>query len=190
MVRVICYDTNKFYNLYEKVITTYGKTNANTELFNKSNFTNISIDKIQKDNKKKDKIKKDNKDISISISLEDDLDEFIKESARIMKENNFKINPNKFYYEFHLYDVKSAMESKFAWHIDDYGAVDCEVCTMIYYLDKDETITGGNLEFSNYKIVVNSGIIVVMNGDVLHKPEPMSGYGTRKSIVVMFQRTI
>jgi hypothetical protein len=179
MVRVICYDTNKFYNLYEKVIATYGKTNANTELFNKSNFINISIDKIKK-NSKNGK--------NISISLEDDFDELIKESARIMKENNFKINPNQFYYEFHLYDVKSTMEPKFAWHIDDYGAVNCEVCTMIYYLDKDETIQGGNLEFANYKVLIQSDMIVMMDGNVLHKPEPMSGYGTRKSIVIMFER--
>ena len=35
----------------------------------------------------------------------------------------------------------------FPWHEDDYGAVNFKVYTIIYYIRKDHTIKGGNLEY-------------------------------------------
>ena len=90
-------------------------------------------------------------------------------------------------------------------HEDDYGGVNYKVETCIFYLRKDEIIEGGNLiylentspikkfmcftinETDEKKLEVKENMIVIMNGDLQHKPEDMSGWGLRNCIVVQFR---
>ena len=63
---------------------------------------------------------------------------------------------------------------------------------MIFYLRKDQTLQGGNLLYKKNtnirKININKNNIVLMRGDLVHKPEDIDGYGRRESIVVQFER--
>ena len=81
----------------------------------------------------------------------------------------------------------------FDWHRDDYAAVGFKVYTVIFYLRKDKTIKGGNLEYEidNEKYIqeIESGDILCFDGDLIHRPEICSGMGCRDSIVVFVKRT-
>lgn len=94
--------------------------------------------------------------------------------------------------EFHNYKINGKYEPQFGRHCDDHGGISANVNTIIYYLEKDETnFFGGNLfvydEYTN-KIIIKSGDMVIMRGDVEHEIENMDGNGERKSIVVQIQR--
>jgi hypothetical protein len=94
--------------------------------------------------------------------------------------------------EFHNYKINSKYEPKFGRHHDDYGGLNANVNTIIYYLEKEETIIGGNLfvydEYTKKIIIIKSGDMVIMRGDIEHEIENMDGNGERKSIVVQIQR--
>lgn len=80
----------------------------------------------------------------------------------------------------------------FGWHKDDYATIGHKVYTVIFYLRKDETIKGGNLEYKlgkqTYNQKIASGDIVCFNGNMYHQPEVCSGMGCRDSIVVFVKR--
>ena len=94
--------------------------------------------------------------------------------------------------EFHQRNCGFEKKSKatFSWHQDDYAAVSYKVYTVIYYLRKDKTIQGGNLEYEyEYKKKkiqeINGGEILCFDGDLNHRPELCEGFGCR-DIIVMF----
>ena len=47
--------------------------------------------------------------------------------------------------EFHRYNIDGSHIPDFRKHCDDHGGVSCNVNTIIYYLQKDPTVSGGNL---------------------------------------------
>lgn len=81
----------------------------------------------------------------------------------------------------------------FKWHRDDYSTIGFKVHTIIFYLRKDKSIIGGNLEYKlgketyNQKIV--TGDILCFDGNIYHQPELCSGMGCRDSIVVFVRKT-
>ena len=83
-------------------------------------------------------------------------------------------------------------ENPFAWHQDDYGAVNYKVNTIIYYLRKDKTIRNGNLKYKINDIeathIVKKGDILCFRGDLWHYPETSTGFGCRDIIVVFIKR--
>lgn len=113
----------------------------------------------------------------------------------ILKENNiYNIDPTNYYIEFH--QLNCGFEKKkyqsLDWHYDDYGAVNYKVYTVIFYLRKDKTVKGGNLEYKlNKKIKIHnvkSGDIAQFTGDIYHKPQPTYGFGCRDIIVVFIKK--
>ena len=61
--------------------------------------------------------------------------------------------------------------------------------TCIYYLIKDNTIEGGDLEFEKYDVInIESNMLVIFNGNLMHRATIMNGTGIRKSIVIQFER--
>lgn len=80
----------------------------------------------------------------------------------------------------------------FDWHRDDYATIGYKVHTIIFYLRKDKTIKGGNLEYEiddkKYIQEIESGDVLCFNGDLKHRPEICSGMGCRDSIVVFVKR--
>ena len=103
-------------------------------------------------------------------------------------------NLSKYRIEFHKRNCGFEKKSKlvFGWHKDDYSTINFKVYTVIYYLRKDETIKGGDLEYmvkdENYKQKIESGQILCFDGDLLHRPELCSGIGCRDTIVVFVKR--
>lgn len=95
--------------------------------------------------------------------------------------------------EFHHYNIKKYYEPEFGRHCDDKSAISANVNTIIFYLNKDKTIKGGNLivyddNGADKKLEINSGDMIIMKGDLEHEIEPLDGFGNRMSIVVQIQR--
>lgn len=94
--------------------------------------------------------------------------------------------------EFHHYNIKKYYEPEFARHMDDQSGISANVNTILFYLNKDKTIDGGNLIVNDNgidkKLEIKSGDMIIMRGNVEHEIEPMDGYGNRMSIVVQIQR--
>ena len=129
------------------------------------------------------------------INSNKDICHLLKDSSNILKENGFAIDKNNYHIDFHRYFLSND-DSKFKtdldWHKDDKGATGYNVNTIIYYLNKDTTLEGGNLLYKrnkkDYKISVESNLIILMDGRLIHKPEDICGYGRRDSIVIQFKR--
>ena len=94
--------------------------------------------------------------------------------------------------EIHNYSLtgdEGTIQPEFDWHEDDRGGVSYDVCTVIYYLRKDQTIKGGNLEFQGMPTVeIEAPMAVLFRGDMTHRAETMSGFGERSSVVVQMER--
>ena len=127
------------------------------------------------------------------IKINSNITNFINQSADLLLENGFKINKNNFHVDFHRYYINNEKyETDLTWHTDDKGATPYNVNTVIFYLRKDHSLKGGNLLYkentNTRKININKNNIVLMRGDLIHKPEDIDGYGRRESIVVQFER--
>jgi hypothetical protein len=80
-------------------------------------------------------------------------------------------------------------------HRDSYGVFFGPINTVIFYLRKDKTIKGGNLEI--YKSMTSfkpkgiyecdAGTVLVFDGSVVHKVETLVGTGIRDCIVVQMR---
>ena len=136
-----------------------------------------------------------------------DIQDLLIKSKRIMDMYGFKFKcseqelldsekPSNIDYlvEFHLYKINGLLRSSFGRHSDDQAAVSTNVNTIIFYLEKDKTVDGGNLivydrDSGEKKMLeIKSGTMVILKGDVEHEIEEMDGKGERKSIVVQIQR--
>jgi hypothetical protein len=94
--------------------------------------------------------------------------------------------------EFHHYKINENFKPDFGRHCDDNAGLSANVNTIIFYLNKDKTIQGGNLFMDSNgidkKMEIKSGDMIIMRGDIEHEIEPMDGHGNRMSIVVQLQR--
>ncbi len=118
-----------------------------------------------------------------------DMHELIQNTIKIIDQHYFDINPLRYYIEFHKYIVDGKIKPFFDFHQDDHGAVNYKTITCIYYLQKDITINGGDLEFKKHGIInIKSNMLVIFSGHLTHRPTIMNGNGIRKSIVIQFQR--
>ena len=119
------------------------------------------------------------------------IEPIIKKTEKILDMFNKKnFDSSKYYIEFQQRNCGFEKKSKrtFDWHEDDYGAVNFKVYTVIYYLRKDTTIIGGDLEYifegKNYLQEIKNGQVLCFDGNLKHRPEICSGMGCRDSIVV------
>ena len=85
----------------------------------------------------------------------------------------------------------------FSKHRDSYGPILAPVNTCIFYLRKDKTFKGSNLEMwglhgrfirKPIHTFETDNKMVLFDGAVLHNVQPYSGFGIRDCIVVMFSR--
>lgn len=160
------YELDLFNTIHNKIIP-----------YRKKNFTRDSVDNNSKPEQKE--LVKPVFDKSLSILSEKGITD---------------INENKYYLEFHQRNC--GFEKKehqiFDWHIDDDGAMSGLVYTVIFYLRKDTTVKGGDLDYKIQKKIhthnVKQGDIVQFRGDVKHRPQPTSGFGCRDIIVVFIGR--
>lgn len=87
---------------------------------------------------------------------------------------------------------------KFSVHKDSFGILYDAVNTCIFYLRKDRTFNGGDLEIYGKKsiFISNKSLrtikpnnnILCFDGDVYHKVTDFSGFGIRDCIVVQFAK--
>ena len=110
--------------------------------------------------------------------------------------NKTNYDLSQYYIEFHQRNCGFEQKCKrtFPWHEDNYGAVNFKVYTIIYYIRKDHTIKGGDLEYvfenKNYIQQIKTGQILCFNGNLQHRPEICSGIGCRDSIVVFVKSQV
>ena len=116
-------------------------------------------------------------------------------ALNILSENDITdIDKRKYYLEFHQRNCgfENKIHQIFDWHIDDDGAMSGCVYTVLFYLRKDLTVKGGDLDYKIQKNIhthkVKSGDIVHFRGDVNHRPHPTSGFGCRDIIAVFIKR--
>lgn len=92
-----------------------------------------------------------------------------------------------------------------AMHCDDNNSLDYAVETCIFYLDKDDCIDGGGLYYvENTKknkllgiipyyetetkyLDVCGNTVVLLSGNLVHRPKSIIGLGSKKYIVVQFK---
>lgn len=103
---------------------------------------------------------------------------------------------SKWYLEFQQRNCgfEKKAERTFDWHVDDYSTVSYKVYTIIFYLRKDITIKGGNLEYklkkTRYTQKIEGGDILCFDGNIKHRPEICDGMGCRDIIVVFIKRKL
>ena len=92
---------------------------------------------------------------------------------------------------YKLDNETKGVDSGLAWHCenDNYG----DLITVLFYLRKDETIHDGGLLYKDkdnkkHLIEVNSGMTIIMDGRVQHKPQNPYGSGKRELIIVSFRQ--
>jgi hypothetical protein len=99
-----------------------------------------------------------------------------------------------FIIEFHKYALsgKKVVVSQLCTHIDDETGCNAKVNTFIYYIEKTETIDGGDLimysDKGDEKIKIKSDSFLMMRGDIEHGITPLFGVGVRTCIVVQIPR--
>jgi len=104
-------------------------------------------------------------------------------------------------FEFHRRNYSNFGKNKkkfkdFSWHYDDYNIAPFKLYTLIFYLRKDITVKGGNLQYdleeTNSENIrtfkVTEGKVAIFPGDIYHSPQPSRGFGCRDSIVIFVKR--
>ncbi len=121
------------------------------------------------------------------------------ESVHHLESHGFHVDPSSWTIDMHQYNLQGQpMDTPLGWHKDDINGKD--VHTLILYLRKDSSLMGGNLLVRNnsdkdseiteddWSIKVSPSWIVLMGGQVNHKPQDLSGHGIRNSLVFQFAR--
>ena len=109
----------------------------------------------------------------------------------------FKHDKTKWYMDIIKYNLNNSngksngIGSGLDWHCenDNYD----NLITILFYLRKDETLIGGDLLYKDKndnikKIIIKSGLMVIMDGNLMHLPEYCSGTGIRSTIIVSFHK--
>ena len=116
-------------------------------------------------------------------------------AAATLVKNGFSIDPTAWHIDFHRYTRRLGDEifaSPLEWHRDNKGGVPWDCVTLIVYLSKSGTISGGNFRYVDQQghiveVDVTTGTIIMMDGDIVHKPTGCGGVGVRESIVIQFK---
>lgn len=116
---------------------------------------------------------------------------------RYLEDAGLKQNTDKFVIEYWRHRLFGENNShKFSKHRDSFGLMMDGINTCIFYLRKDKTFIGGDLEiygkgdiFRTNKILktlIPNNNILCFDGDVYHKVTNFNGFGIRDCIVVQF----
>ena len=119
----------------------------------------------------------------------------LKKSIFILQSNNITDFDEQIYsVEFHQRNCgfEKKKHDWSGWHKDDHANMHCNVYTVLFYLRKDKTVEGGNLEYiensQKKEHTVKSGDVLQFKGNMRHKPQATSGFGCRDIIVVFIKR--
>ena len=118
-------------------------------------------------------------------------------AINVLHQNNISnYNTEKCYLEFQHRNIDqsySKYNEDFTWHKDDKQIIGCPVYTVIFYLKKDNTVTGGNFAYvidnKKHEHEVKTKDIICFSGHIEHMPTALKGCGDRNSIVVFIERT-
>ena len=131
------------------------------------------------------KITKNNKDI-IDICL------------KIFKIYGYKsetLRKENYFLELQRYDCSEKDDTKlfpFDFHEDDGAVIDYKVNTIVFYIEKSETIRGGDfmVEINGKKntIPIEPKMALVFTGNLVHAPTQCYGKGTRDCMVFHLER--
>jgi len=121
--------------------------------------------------------------------------DILKFARRVLNDNKFPIKRNgRYLLEGHLYTLSFGDRpvDTFCDHEDDQAAISFNCETIIFYLRKDENVDGGNFEYIDNNgvrqtIPVYDGQMIMMGGNVMHRPQPCYGEGHRISIVIQLE---
>mgnify|MGYP003339864176 CR=1 FL=1 len=92
--------------------------------------------------------------------------------------------------------------SPFPRHKDSFGLILAPINTCIFYIRKDTTVIGGDLELFGLppygrliskpikKINTDDCKVFAFDGNVIHRVTSMSGFGNRDCIVVQFEKKV
>ena len=171
---------------------------------NESNVFNVLFDKYLKLKSNNEKISSSQYDFD-ELNKNHELNYIVDLAYDLMGLLNIPVKKSDGMIELWSYCPNGKkLSSSLAIHEDDYGGLPYKVETCIFYLRKDEGINNGNLiylentkirefmclTFKNNverKLEVKKNMVVVMNGNLEHQPEEMSGWGLRNCIVVQFK---
>ena len=133
---------------------------------------------------------------------DDDL--FIRGLAiQFLQNSNLDVNPDNCMIEYWRYRCfGDVLNSKLIRHTDSYGVFNCPINTCIFYIRKDKTLQGGNLDLYGYginsynfmnkpikTIESNNNKVICMDGDIVHSISSFQGFGIRDAIVVQFEKS-
>jgi hypothetical protein len=130
------------------------------------------------------------------IKITDD-DKYIRDIANEYLEiAGLEQNINYFMIEFWRYRLFGEKKShKFDKHRDSFGALNDSVNACIFYLRKDRTFRGGDLEIYGKGSVFTTKLcktikpndnILCFDGDIYHKVTDFDGFGIRDCVVIQF----
>ena len=93
---------------------------------------------------------------------------------------------------YNLQNQTKRVNSGLAWHCENDNGNN--LITVLVYVRIDDTIIDGNLRYkdkNNEKkmIQIQSGTTIIMDGNVMHKPQDPYGDGKRDLIIVSFNKT-
>lgn len=112
----------------------------------------------------------------------------IRDFAYSVISKKFGVDKNTGFIEFWSYYPEGKVcDRMLDFHIDNFGATSYNVSTCIIYTQKDNTIIGGNMLIKSGTIPIEENDILLMDGDFIHRPELVSGYGYRNCVVVQFK---
>ena len=111
-----------------------------------------------------------------------------------LEEHGFKHKRYKWSMDVIRYNLENEtkrVKSGLAWHCENDNG--CNLITVLMYVRLDDTIIDGNLRYKdkdNKKqvIQIQSGMTIIMDGEVPHKPQDPYGTGRRDLIIVSFQK--
>ena len=114
-------------------------------------------------------------------------------ASQFLDLHNITHNNNIWYMDcirYTLENEKKGINSGLAWHCenDNYP----NLISILFYLTVDENIIDGNLRYkdkdNNKNIIkIKSGMTIIMDGRVVHKPQNPYGTGKRDLIIVSFE---
>ena len=186
---------NKFKNYFVKV----GKMNEELKQY----LTNIHSEVYE--NKRKDsyEVRKYYYNTRKTINGLEKHHEIAQIAKSVLDANGFTdYEADKYLVEFHQRNCfgieKRRSRVGFNWHTDDsLVSMFDPVYTILFYIRKDSTVTGGNFMyalktgfFKNYDstLEINEGDIVLFNGSMTHRGQPANGFGCRDVISVFINR--
>lgn len=127
------------------------------------------------------------------INNYDDQILFIRDIAsEFLYHRNYTHNNKEWYMDIIRYNLDNDTEpvdSGLAWHCENDNQE--ELITVLMYLRADKTINNCNLGYIDslgvkQLLMIESGTIIIMDGNVCHCPQNPTGTGTRDLIAVSF----